>query len=289
MPPIARRQVVLSAVSQYDRVAGLLISLLALLGMSVGILLFIWIGSKFVVTTKTVPVVLEPASIGEGAPGSSGDGSSLEAPTLADLRRDTRVVLPDFRRALTAVDELVAEHREQLEAVAAPTEQTSAGGQGGGRGTGSGVGEGSGSGRGGRWEIAYTEGSTLDEYCSELDFFRIELAAVGPDGKAEYCRNFTQPKPTVDRDRASPETRLFLQWREGSPRREADRALLEKAGIATGGKTIVQFIPAEVEQALAQLEYDFARRTAPQIYKTRFAVRSQGNRFQFVVQEQIPR
>jgi hypothetical protein len=79
-----------------------------------------------------------------------------------------------------------------------------------------------------------------------------------------------------------------MQWRRGSARLEADRKLLESAGVSTADKTLVQFIPTDLEDRLARLEFDFAKRAAGKIRKTRFATRAIGTGFEFFVEDQTP-
>lgn len=263
-----------------------------LLGLSVGVLLFMWIGSRLTNYVKTVPVTLLPESPGGSEAGTSSEGMTLESPTAADVLRETKVVIPDFKQSLAAVDDLIANKQAELDAAFV---RLDAGESGGGRSTGTGTGLlfGSGPGTGGlsrsqRWEIRYAAGETLDAYAKELDFFGIELAAVSADGKVVYARNFSQPKPTIYGNRAEPESRLYMQWRPGSARSETDRRLLAKSGVDVGGKTLVQFIPPAVEERLAQLEQAFAKLDAKKIRKTRFAVRKQGAVYEFFVEEQTP-
>lgn len=291
-PPAAERTPTLGDVSRYDRVAGLIISLLLMLGLSVGVLLFMWIGSRLAVSIKTVPVTLQPESPGGSEAGTSSEGMTLEAPTAAEVMRETKVAIPDFKQSLEAVDDLIANKQAELDTALARLDSAESGG---GRSTGTGTGLlfGSGAGTGGlsrsqRWEIRYSAGETLDAYAKELDFFGIELAVVSADGKVTYVRNFAQPKPTVDAARSQAESRLYMQWRPGSSRRETDRKLLAKAGVDARGKTLVQFIPPGVEEQLAQLEYAFAKVDAKKIRKTRFAVRQQGTSYEFFVEEQTP-
>jgi len=63
-----------------------------------------------------------------------------------------------------------------------------------------------------------------------------------------------------------------MSWRQGRLQ-EADRQLLERAGVATEGRIIVQFFPPELENTLAMLEQRFAGRDAAQIRKTIFGLR----------------
>lgn len=290
--PAAEPSPSLGSVSRYDRVAGMIISLLLLLGLSVAVLLFMWLGSQLVHFVKTVPVVLQPESPGGSEMGTSSEGMTLESPTAAEVMRETNVVIPDFKQSLEAVEDLIANKQAELDTALMRLDAMEAGG---GRSTGTGTGLlfGSGNGTGGlsrsqRWEIRYSAGDTLDAYAKELDFFGVELAAVAPDGSVAYARYLAQPKPTVDRNRSETESRLYMQWRAGSSRRETDRKLLVKSGIETSGRTLVQFIPPAVEEQLAQLEYAFAKLEAKKIRKTRFAVRQKGKSYEFYVEEQTP-
>jgi hypothetical protein len=256
------------------------------------VLLFVWLGSKFTARTKTVPVVLQTESSGGSLAGTSAEGMTLDAPTVEEIQTTTQVELPNFRAFPAAVDRLLATRRAELDATLDLLEpETIRGGRS--TGTGSAPAFGSGSDTGGlsrsqRWEIRFAAETVLDDYRRELDFFQIELAAATLDGRIEYVRGFTQSPPTVERDRTAAETRLYMQWRSGSARLAADRALLESAGVETAGKQLVQFIPPDVEERLARLEYDYAKREAAKIRKTRFAVRPVGGGFEFFVEEQIP-
>jgi hypothetical protein len=256
------------------------------------VLLFVWLGSRFTARTKTVPVVMSPENPGGGPTPSAADGLTLEAPTVQELQQETQLALPDFRRTLAAVDDVLATRKAELAATLDAQETDDAGG---GRATGSGgaAAFGAGAGTAGlprsqRWEIHFAAGTVLDDYRRELDFFGIEIAAVSPDGRVEYVRRFTASPPTVERERTAPETRLYMQWRAGSARLASDRELLEAAGVRTAGKQLVQFIPPDLEERLARLEYDFAKREAAKIRRTRFATRPAGNGFEFYVAEQIP-
>lgn len=282
----------LAGTTRYDDVAALIVSLLILLGVAVGVMFFIWLGSKLSVHTRTVPVTLQAEPTGGVASGTSAEGMMLDAPTVQEIQRETQIALPEFRRTLSAVDDLLATNRAELETTLDRLEQESAGG-GKSVGTGNAPAFGEGAGTGGfprsvRWEIRFASGETLEEYRRELDHFGIELGAVSRDGGVEYVRHFTRNPPMVERNRSAPESRLYMQWRRGSARLEADRKLLESAGVSTSEKTLVQFIPTDLEDRLARLEFDFAKRAAGKIRKTRFATRPIGTGYEFFVEDQTP-
>ncbi|MBA4018273.1 MAG: hypothetical protein C0483_13985 [Pirellula sp.] len=284
--------VAISGVSRYDRVAGLIVSFVIMLGLAVGILLFIWLAGRYAAEGgHSVPVTFHP---GDGGDSASPDnaGLQLDAPSMQEIERETDLPLPGLRDSLSMVEQLVTNHAVELTNLDRSLAPTAAGG---GASLGSGESAAFGSGgtgvgvaRGDRWEIQFSPGITLEEYARQLDHFQIELAAVGPTGQVEYVRNLSKRPPTVERERPQPEARLFMSWREGSPRREADRKLLELAGVSTTSKQLVQFLSPELEQKLAALEQSFAGRDPRTVRSTRFGVRPANVGFEFFVTEQVP-
>lgn len=281
----------ISGISRYDRVAGLIVSFVILLGLVVGVLLFIWLAGRYVGDDgRMVPVVFHP---GDGGDSASLDtaGLELDAPSLQEVQQEADLPLPGLRDSLAMVETLVTSHAAELTNLDRSLMPSTAGGGaalGAGDQAAFGTGGGSGVTRGERWEIQFSPGITLEEYGRQLDHFQIELAAVGPTGEVEYVRNLSKRPPTVDREREQPETRLFMRWREGSPRREADRKLLELAGISVTGKEYVQFVTPELERTLAAMEVKFANRDPRTIRRTRFSIRPFGAGYEFFITEQIP-
>ena len=69
-----------------------------------------------------------------------------------------------------------------------------------------------------------------------------------------------------------------------------DRQLLERAGIRTEGRIIVQFFPPKLEGQLAYLERQRAgNRPLAEIRKTVFAVNKSGGNYSFEVVDQLYR
>ena len=86
-------------------------------------------------------------------------------------------------------------------------------------------------------------------YARQLDFFKIELGVLQPDNKIIYVFNLTKPKPDT-RTVSNPslnEKRYYLTWRTGEMQ-QADRDLLAKAGVDSGDRLILKFLPPEVER-----------------------------------------
>ena len=66
-----------------------------------------------------------------------------------------------------------------------------------------------------------------------------------------------------------------------------DRQLLEKAGVKTDGRVLLQLYPQNVENVLAKLELDSAGgRSVDEIRRTIFGVRRDGSQYEFHVVDQ---
>lgn len=125
----------------------------------------------------------------------------------------------------------------------------------GGRPLGVGGGDTGGVPREKRWLVRFGENVPIDEYAKQLDFFRIELGVITPDGKLVFANKLAAAVPTTrEVTSGDGEKRLYFQW-QGGPRRVADRKLFEKAGVNPGRSPILHFYPKDVENQLAQLEY----------------------------------
>lgn len=276
------------AVSAYERVASLLIALLILISVSVGCLLAVWFSNRIFSTPPAVPVEL--ADVGGGHPeGVVGESMFIDAPNTAEIGLESDLPDPRIQNTLSMVTDAVAVRQADLDDPAL-SENYESGGYGGSRGDGRHVGKGIGGGEPGipraqRWEVIFQEGATLQTYARQLDFFKIELGVIGGTTQVQYAFNFTKPQPDRRNGAGGQETRLYMSWRSGSLK-EADQQLLERAGVSTENKIVVQFFPPEVENRLVELEQRFANRKQGEIRKTRFGVRTVGNGFEFVVLEQ---
>ncbi len=79
-----------------------------------------------------------------------------------------------------------------------------------------------------------------------------------------------------------------MTWREGTGMMtDLDRQLLDRAGVATDRRHVLQFYPEDVEERLLALEAEAAGGKTPQEYlKTIFAVRPAGRGYEFYVVRQ---
>lgn len=139
-----------------------------------------------------------------------------------------------------------------------------------------------------RWRIVYSS-VDLESYARQLDFFGIELGAVGGPA-VDYLTQMSSPSPLVRSAPSADERRLYLTWKHGSLQ-DTDKQLLLRAGIAVDGRVVAQFLPPALEKSLPKLELDYSqgRVGARRIRQTVFGVRAAGNGFEFEVQEQYYR
>jgi len=144
-----------------------------------------------------------------------------------------------------------------------------------------------------RWQIRYA----VDDpavYARQLDFFGIELGAAGGGlARIDYAMIFAgNQSAKLARRSAEPadEKRLYFAWQDGALR-AADESLLRSAGVPTERRILLQFFPAELEAKLRRLESDYAGSGVElaQIRRTVFGVRPTADGFEFCVLEQYYR
>jgi hypothetical protein len=259
-------------VSTYDQVAGLLVSLLMMVGLCVGVLVVIWITTR--VFTRPAPAEVFLVEEESGPEEAESSATEIREPGLEELD----LVTPDVQDTLAAVTDAVSSVAASLDAI--ETAVSSRGSGGDGRKQGSGVIP-----RWQRWEIRYVS-TTLDSYAKQLEYFGIELAALG-GGQAtvDYAR-FSNGRPQRRAaDSATSDERLYFIW-QGGKFKEQDRALLARAGINMTGRVICQFYPPEIENQLAVLEQnELGGRPLKDVRRTTFGVRPAGRGFEFHVSE----
>ncbi len=274
-------------VSLYDRVASWLVALLIFVGVTVFCLFVIWLTNRLSPPLVAVPIQAE--NLGGSPEGVLGDSLQLDGPEMEEISREAELEEPQIQQSLALVETVVAAHLAELDDPQLSDDPESGkAGKSEGTGENPALGEGGGSAGGvpryKRWVILYEAGS-LEEYARQLDFFKIELAAVG-QGRVEYASGFSQPQPrrrTADRN--AQEDRLYMSWTEGSLKK-FDLQLLRKAGIDPSGKLVLQFYPPDVEAQLAQLEVAYRGHQPKQIRRTYFKVQRDGSGYRFVVVDQ---
>lgn len=108
-----------------------------------------------------------------------------------------------------------------------------------------------------RWDLKFTARNVQD-YAAQLDFFKIELGAVGGNvPEVDYVSQMSSA-PQRRRGPAGAEKRLFFFWRQDGPLQQYDAQLMRSAGVDTARRQIIIFIAPELESRLAALEKQFA-------------------------------
>lgn len=279
------------ATSTYEKVASTLISMLILLGAVTFCLFVAWLGTRMLGSFQPIPVDYIQQVGGGTLDGVVGESMQLDAPEFREIAAESEIVEDQFEQTVEQVLDALAERQADLSDPAL-TEQFE--GRGGSKmiGTGNRPAYGYGSGLPGlpphmRWEVRFPEGNTLEAYARILGYFGIELGVLGENNQVFLLTQLGRGNGVrVNKPRAE-EQRMYMTWRHGSLK-EADRQLLERAGIPVGNKIILHFYPPELEQHLLQLERAYAGRDAGRIRKTRFQIRKTGNGYEFVVIDQTP-
>lgn len=262
-------------VSAYDRVASMLVAALVMVGLLVTILFMVWLTTRvfFVPTVPEVFLVEEEP----GTQNPEGTARDINEPGIEEL---TDIIEPDITETLAAVTDAVSSVAASLDAVDGVMAT---------RGKGAGDNRKRGGGdtipRWQRWEIRF-ESTTLESYAKQLEFFGIELGALG-GGKAgvdyaQFGRGGVK-KRSVGGD--AKDERLYFIW-QGGKLKQQDQTLLQQAGISTAGRVICQFYPPAVENQLAVLEKQaLGSRPLRDVKRTVFGVRPAGRGFEFYVVE----
>lgn len=281
------------AVSAYDRAASLVIALLVLVGATVLCLFVGWLSSGIFRFEKVVPVVMEDLASGGGYENGVGtEGQHIEAPTESDIAAESDIIEEAPPDTLSAVVDAAASN----DGVADRFEMQFARGEGvrtGGRseGTGKHPAKGRGGGFGGgeprqtAWEVRFPPGNTVESYAKQLDSFGIELGVFGAVDEVIYVYKLSQPKPQTRTGPRSAEGRKYMTWSRGDLD-AADKELLKLAGINAEGRTVLKFLPPDLEAKLSTLERQFKNRPNKEIRRTRFGVKPEGNNFAFYVIDQ---
>ncbi len=271
------------AVSAYDRAASWIIALNILVGTGVLLAFLMWLSLMLQFTPSTPEPILTERIAGRGDH-AAGFARDVEAPGADELQEEME---PTVEQMLEAVTTVVSTQAAALDSMQTNMSSSNPGnGLGDSRPRGP-LGEGDDIiPRWERWEIRYNTNS-LDAYMEQLDFFRIELGAVGGGEKLiDYARNFSKGRPERRRGPGDKEHRLYMTW-TGGPLKQFDIRLLKMAGIKTKGRIIMQFYPPDVENHLANLELNFAKQngktSVKQIKRTVFGVRRGGRGFEYYV------
>ena len=272
--------------SRFDAVTSLFFALILFLGAFVLMMFIIWLLSGEPRPAALAPIIENPPGRGENPEGFERD---FEPPGAEEVEELMEPTLADTIEAVT----------DAVSSVAASLTTTTTNATASSKGSGAGDSRPPGPesegddiiGRWERWEITFNAKSKKD-YATQLDFFKIELAAFGGGSNGiETASNLSAGKPNK-RVNNKPETekRLYFSWKLTNPLLQFDRQLLSSAGIQWTGRNVIRFIPPDLENQLAYMEKEYTEgkgKVFPNdIAKTVFESQSAAGGYEFKIVSQ---
>lgn len=277
-------------VNAYDKVSSWLLAVCVALLVVAVTLGSIWLINRPPRVDIVVPVEMLDMSGGE----PDGDLSEmlqveLPEPAVDDASLEEDVDPRELENLQESMVDLSSNSAQVVQTQISSSTRSS-GKRGSAAGTsGAPLGEGGGDGsisRDQRWLIKFNESSSLDEYASQLDFFGIEVGVLTTDQKLIYLSQLKGPVKKRVESTGKNEKRLYMTW-QGATGRTSDLKLLQRAGInATQIAGLLHFYPPQVENQLAQLEFEYAKRQPNTIRRTYFVVEPASGGYRFVVTRQ---
>lgn len=135
-----------------------------------------------------------------------------------------------------------------------------------------------------RWELKFDQTSRAT-YARQLDYFKIELGAVGGVDWVDYASELSQGTPKTRQGKSIAEKRIYMTWQRGTLLR-FDEQLLAAADIPTENRIILHFLSDEFVETLTKLEAAHAERPMEQLEKTVFTLHRKGDGFEWRVESQ---
>ncbi len=272
-----------------DVVASLLMAALMILGMIVALLFVIWLTETF--TWGPGELVIEAENVAGRGDHAAGFERDIEPPGAEEI---VDLAEPTLEQTLEAVTDAATSVAASLDSVDSQSAAASHGtGVGDSRPPGP-LGEGDDIvPRYERWELKF-QAKGIGPYSRQLDFYKIELACIGGGPNTVDYATSVSSNPRKRSGTSAAENklgRLYFMWRNDGPLKQFDTQLLTQAGVQTGGRQILKFVPKELEDQLAQIEkrafLAAGKTTIKQVAKTVFESKaSAAGGYEFVVFEQ---
>ncbi len=273
-------------VSRFDVVTSFFMALILFIGVFFSVLFLLWLTSRFTFPPQAIVVVPEnPAGRGENPEGFERD---FEPPGADEIEELLEPTLQDTIEAVTdAVSSVAASLTTNDTAATATTAGT---GKGDSRPPGP---EGEGEDivpRFDRWQLEFSA-KNVASYAKQLDFYKIELGAVGGSIQGIDIVNNLSGSPKARRvEDTSTEKRLYFRFKRPTPLSQFDRQLLNKASVPLSNRFMLKFVPPELENLLAKIELEYSTSkghpSVTEIAKTVFSSKADGGSFSFEVVSQ---
>ena len=279
-------------VTKYDLVTATLISIVLGLVVGVGALVVIWLTNR--IPQPEVEVAVEILELPGGSPDGAPDETLLvespdpetDDPSVADEVSEEQELMEMLDNVMEVSDQATQVAQEQFETASQNSGKPGSASGSGRRPLGMGNGK-SGFPREQRWFTRFADNGSLSSYARQLDFFKIELGVVMPDGTLTYISNVASTPKKRTATSGDGEKRLYMNWQGDPARRKADLELFKKIGMDATKGLILHFYPAETEQMLLKIEREYAGRPVKEIRRTYFSVRAAGGGYEFAVERQL--
>ena len=273
-------------ISRFDIVTSFFMALILFIGTFVLMLFIIWLTSRWSFPPRPIqPIIENPAGRGENPEGFERD---FEPPGAEEVEELMEPTLQDTLEAVTDAVSTVAGALMTTDTQATAT--TAGTGAGDSRPPGP-PGEGEDIiPRFERWQLNFTA-RDIRQYATQLDFYQIELGAIGGSIQGvDVAKNLVGSPQTYRIVDTESEKRLYFMWNSPSPLMEFDRQLLQQAAIPLPTRQLLKFIPTDLENQLAQIELEYSTSkghpSVTEIAKTVFESKPADGGYQFEVVSQ---
>lgn len=273
-----------------DRVSSMLMALVIVVGIAVVVMGAIFLSRLDLADPEPIELLPEDEQAAGRGENAAGFARDFAPPGLDEVQELTEPTLEQTLESVTDAITSISASLDTVESLALETSQGS--GRGDSRPPGP-MGEGANIiSRAERWELKFTA-RNLKAYAAQLDFFNIELGAIGGNvAQVDYVSQVSGTPKRRAGDGAA-EKRLYFLWRQDGPLQQYDAQLMRQAGVNTNGRQIIKFLTPELETQLATLEKQFAFKNhnrnvpAKEFAKTVFECQSKSSGgFEWVVLEQ---
>ena len=274
--------------NRFDVVTSFFMALILFVGTFTLMLFIVWLTTRNPTVIKPIEVVEENAAgRDDNAEGLERD---FEPPGVEEVEELLEPTLADTIEAVTDAVSSVAASLDTMDTNAAANSQGAGAGDSrppGPEGEGDDVIP-----RYQRWQLNFSA-KGKQEYAKQLEFFDIELGAVGPPIQGvDYAFNLTGSPQTRRETDSTKEERLYFMWTAPSPLKRYDASLLQQAGVPMNPqRQMLKFIPNELAEKLFNIEMAYAATNSSitevkRIKKTVFETTSTGGGYSFEVVEQ---
>jgi hypothetical protein len=271
--------------NKVEQVSSLLVSVAVMLALAVG-MLFLLLSMNW---KRPMAVELEAEKLAGRGDNAAGFERDFDPPAADEVEQLSE---PALEQTIQMVNDAIAAIASMDTIIANDAIAGDRSGQGDSRPPGP-EGEGvDGVHRGERWELKFTA-RDRKAYASQLDSFGIELAAIGGGiSTIDYASTLAK-SPKSRSSTRDQEKRLFFSYVTNNALMQYDKALLQSAGVNIKERTVLKFIPKELEDTLAMAEkvYYMEKRSKDfrisDIAKTIFECKAAKNgKFEWVVIDQ---